>query len=666
MLKCFSKIFTGVLAVSCLSVAALNLRLHMSTSSSLELTIPSFKNIPQLVEKNSPFERKITRQLAQINFSELEKRVHAVAVNQTPVEKFAPLKQQENKVLAKTLINFDEPVKLSKITIEYSLPTNLISLIPDFNFVPQVMLAQETVKEVKEDSISTTMAAAEPEFFEYEIADKKVTDKTVNKTELAEEIAPQAKTLTKTDYEQIADDFISFDYSTEITAAVKDQAQTVANSKITKTSKLAASKTIKASTFKNASLSAAVTTQNEEAVQGPEQKSSNALATHSSQAQSVVMSIHARASNLKTNKSVKNFEVRFQDDQAEIYEDFGAGQVKLATHIEGIMNRSMVLLKRGYAPTNTDLIIEANSKVTIPLIEEDVFNMLLDKYSKTAAQGALLIELDEDTETAQVDTEYGEEILLDAELRKTNTENYRYKLLMGVNAGNIYLTYKHFDGTETSKIVHIHEREVTFDANLYEEVKHKQVALYEEGLLSRELSALNIKGDQVRVFGTAKVSHKLNQNTYKLLKKRALLGERQYLEVNHLSEPIFVGYRDNNKLIIPSEGFIQFVLSKFEDRKLGNRCIIQVNLNDAVASFQLGTESAGSNLMTSSQILDQDGKFYDSVGPKSNKIIIMGENHGSLDQAQDGKVNIKINYLNGSSRFVTSYCSPNTYLVEQL
>ncbi|HLW56518.1 MAG TPA: hypothetical protein VKY27_03980, partial [Bacteriovoracaceae bacterium] len=80
----------------------------------------------------------------------------------------------------------------------------------------------------------------------------------------------------------------------------------------------------------------------------------------------------------------------------------------------------------------------------------------------------------------------------------------------------------------------------------------------------------------------------------------------------------------------------------------------------------IASESVANGLVTSSQVLDQDGKFYDSVGPKSNKIIILGENFGPIDQSQDGKVNIKIDYLDGSTRFLSSYCSPNTYLVEQL
>ena len=80
----------------------------------------------------------------------------------------------------------------------------------------------------------------------------------------------------------------------------------------------------------------------------------------------------------------------------------------------------------------------------------------------------------------------------------------------------------------------------------------------------------------------------------------------------------------------------------------------------------VGSESVGSSLMTYIQILDADGKFYDSAGPKSRKIIVVGENQGAPDYAQDAKVNFKISYQDGSVQYLHSYCSPNSYLVEQL
>ncbi|MFA5583145.1 MAG: hypothetical protein WDA09_02940, partial [Bacteriovoracaceae bacterium] len=53
MLKCLNKFMTGVLAVGCLSVAALNVGLMTSTSSSVEIEIPSFKISSKLAAKEA-------------------------------------------------------------------------------------------------------------------------------------------------------------------------------------------------------------------------------------------------------------------------------------------------------------------------------------------------------------------------------------------------------------------------------------------------------------------------------------------------------------------------------------------------------------------------------------------------------------------------------------
>ena len=144
------------------------------------------------------------------------------------------------------------------------------------------------------------------------------------------------------------------------------------------------------------------------------------------------------------------------------------------------------------------------------------------------------------------------------------------------------------------------------------------------------------------------------------------LAGRRYLELNHQSEPVFVGIRDNNNITVPSENFMNFILSKVEGRKLGNRCLIQVNLNKTANNVDVASESIGQSLMTSTQMLDSDGKFYDSLSAKTNKIIIVGEGQASSDISLDSKINIKIEYEDGSVQFLNSYCSPNTYLVEQL
>ena len=170
----------------------------------------------------------------------------------------------------------------------------------------------------------------------------------------------------------------------------------------------------------------------------------------------------------------------------------------------------------------------------------------------------------------------------------------------------------------------------------------------------------------MKIFAKNDSASKINDNTYKLNFDVQQLGGRKYIELSHQEEPVFVGFRENNQLDIPSENFMRHILSRLENSKLGNRCLIQINLNKKSQNFEVGTESVNTSLVTYNQVLETDGKFYDSLSDKSEKIIIVGENQSSEAFSQDGKVNVKIEFTDGSEQYLSSYCSPNTYLVEQL
>jgi hypothetical protein len=159
---------------------------------------------------------------------------------------------------------------------------------------------------------------------------------------------------------------------------------------------------------------------------------------------------------------------------------------------------------------------------------------------------------------------------------------------------------------------------------------------------------------------------KKSNNAFTTKIDKTILGGRKYLELNHLSEPVFVGYREQTKLEVPSENFMRYVLSSSDSGTLSNMCLVQMNLNKKINSIDIGRESQDSSSEIKVQYIDKNGKFYNSASSQTHKIIISGEmmdNHG--DQT-DSKINIKINYQDNSTQFMSSYCSPNTYLVEQL
>jgi len=56
--------------------------------------------------------------------------------------------------------------------------------------------------------------------------------------------------------------------------------------------------------------------------------------------------------------------------------------------------------------------------------------------------------------------------------------------------------------------------------------------------------------------------------------------------------------------------------------------------------------------------LDKDGRFYQEPSDQTKRAFIMGE--------EQGIINIQLIYPDNSKRYIQTYCSENTYLVEQL
>ena len=377
--------------------------------------------------------------------------------------------------------------------------------------------------------------------------------------------------------------------------------------------------------------------------------------------------IQVTSTDLKAPALQANFEVRFMDDQSIALSDYGSGTVVLEDSLAAPrMTRATTVLKRGFAPTNNDLIIEeGESTLSLPVIEQDTFNELQRPFESRGSVGAVLVELDDKTEDVTIDVPFGRFITLDGDLKFTKENDFRYKLFVGVRAGNALLSYK-MNRQSTSRIIHVHEHEVTFDANIYEAVDQIKVSLKEEELLSKEKSSLITTADRVRLFATDKSAKKINDHLYSLDFGKGLLGSRQYIELNHQTEPVFVGVKDNKNVSVPSESFMRHVIQTIEGGNLSHHCVVQVNLTKKLDKMIVGGESVNESLVTYSQALDSDGKFYDSPSEKTRKLIIVGENQGSEETSQDGKINVKLNYVDGTSEYLGSYCSPNTYLVEQL
>lgn len=653
------RILTYFTLLACLLVGSVAYRVLPTTEVTIKVPTP----YSRYLSRTQYFQNESTPVLEEekIVFSEMKFEEEKKVIAERPVQKI--IQKTEEVKISVYALPFEDNFQVKPVYLEKEMNANLISLYREFRFNESEMLAKDPVQT---DSVSTIAAVTgnvttdeEPVFFEYENEEK--ADQTKKKAVVTEVLLPTAE-MKKEAPVAPSEEIEFFDLVSDRKEEVTPSTPVMVPSSIVTPKKTQSVTTWTVAEKKKSKKSDPRTESSADAIvdQKPESSSPGFLSTG--------LTIQAIGTDLKGAKRLNGFEVRFLDDYSEILDDYGSGQINFDYSLsEDQMTRSARILKRGFAPTNTDLILElSGAQTTLPLIDEDTFNELLRPYASSGPMGALLLELDDETHLAQIDVPFIKVMHFNDRLEESSEEAARYQLFVGVRAGNAMITYHHRKGHTANRIVTIQNHELTFDNNLYSESSEKKLSLWEENLLSKDKKPLIMATSSFKRFVTGKTGKKISQNAYRFKFNEDNFAARRYFELTHLSEPVFVGTKTNTKLEIPSESFMRYVLSRLDNSGLQNRCIVQVNLKKVIRSADVGSESVEDTLLTSVQTLDADGQFYDTPSDKTQKLVIMGESHAPAEISPDGKINLKIQYVDGTTEYLSSYCSPNTYVVEQL
>ena len=375
-------------------------------------------------------------------------------------------------------------------------------------------------------------------------------------------------------------------------------------------------------------------------------------------------SVIANSINLgkKDIEPIHNFEIRFQDDVDDIVQDFGEGQINLNFKLNSEMNiRRGVVYAYGHYPTSHDFVFEGiSARYAIPVFEKDKFDSIVERLQVPALGAQLLVELDDRTEDVEldIDTKYDGKVYLSENLNIVDRadSDYSYILFLGVNPGNTIINFKDVDNNITNKIIYLSAKEIYYEPNFYANIKKDTLSLYEEGLRSKCLGMLDIANEKVEPWSFKGDISKLSLNTHTVNNMVYPLGTRKYFELSHFEKSIFIGKWSEKNVIVPNEEYADNILNNFD--VVENECMIQINISKSVKHMSVGGMASNGSMNVDVQFLDEDGEFYDEVSDKSNRAFLTGE--------QQGLVSLKLEYTDGSKQFIQTYCSENTYLVEQL
>jgi len=257
-----------------------------------------------------------------------------------------------------------------------------------------------------------------------------------------------------------------------------------------------------------------------------------------------------------------------------------------------------------------------------------------------------------------VDTKYDAKVFLDTNLNIVNRSeaDYSYILFVGVSTGNTIINFRNVHGQDTNKIIYLAPKEIYYEPNFYAEVSTDSISFFEEGLRSKCIGMLDIDSDKIAPWSHEGIVSKKSMNTHNVSKMLYPLGTRKYFDLSHFEKNIFVGRWSEEKVILPNQEYADSILNNFEIE--ANECMVQVNLSKDVKHINITGLSETGYMNTELRFLDKNGNFYDEVSSHSNRVFIAGE--------EQGLINIKLEYIDGSKQYLQTFCSESTYLVEQL
>ncbi len=383
------------------------------------------------------------------------------------------------------------------------------------------------------------------------------------------------------------------------------------------------------------------------------------------------MTIHALHTDMEKGmeESVHGFSMYAATDNNKVYDDLNEGKIEYNYSLNGYSGLlRATLVKNFYMRTTIEVPLTGEySNVEVPLIDIKSIETYIDKNELSGYGGYYLVDLGEYFEDVEISSDqntqnsYEQRVYLNEDFKIVKSaKNYRYILFLGVIPGNVRVQYLGANRTEASKITFVAPDEVTFDVATAQPSHEIIFDLTLKNTLGVQNVPLDLDTQKMKTFVGNMNPSKVASGKYVLNIPWATKGSRTYVEVNHLDSPIFVGIDGNNKLELPSLEFVQEILRSFSiDELHSNECLVHINFdNKEVVNVKVRGESSQGPMTFEQSFLDKDGVFTKYVSPMSSKLFILGNEEGIFP--------VEIEYANGKKDYMRTYCSPGTYLLEQL
>jgi len=359
--------------------------------------------------------------------------------------------------------------------------------------------------------------------------------------------------------------------------------------------------------------------------------------------------------------NITNFDLVPYYDLNEVLSDNGTGSLSIpvTSHGHDYSTFRASVAARGIVRTNFEVSAQVDLLMDIPVFEVEAFNNILEKEQVSEEFGShFLIDLGSDLDSTTIEGKYKKKVYLNERLRIVEEgSRYRYEMYLDVEPGNHMVKYMNMKGKVAEKIIHISGGEITYDEPLIERSKHYELDLYEENLISKKMSKIDIDRKFVTFFNKGKGSNKIGLNRYKINIPIRDASFRNYVSVGD-EAPIYLGFRKLKKATLPSEEYVNYIKKLFRLDESSRSCIIQVNLTNFLKDFRGRITSSRDTGSYDVFFMDKDGTFSQEMTGLSERVFIVSHDFGVM--------NARLDYTNGKTEYLQSFCTDNLYLVEQL
>ncbi|MCF8058075.1 MAG: hypothetical protein K9K67_02170 [Bacteriovoracaceae bacterium] len=380
--------------------------------------------------------------------------------------------------------------------------------------------------------------------------------------------------------------------------------------------------------------------------------------------------LHTIEANLDEGfgESVTNFNFIPSYDTNEVLEDFSEGKITFEYSLKnttGLLRGTVV--KNFFIRTSFEIPLGGEySRFEIPMISQESIQNYLDKNNLEGYGGFYLADLGENLEDVEIEKfsnskkiVYEHRLLLDENFKKVNGgQGFRYVLFIGVEPGNINVRYLGINGQQTSKITFVAPEELLYDFSQLERPTDYNIKTKLQNTLGKTPTIIDISPQKIMNILNEKNPRKVAPGEYVLTSPYRIKGSRSYIELEYLSDSIFVGLDDDKEIELPSNEFIAEVLRSFNMDGLNQECLVQVNLKGSIKDIKILGETFRGPAVFDFSYLDKDGVFSSEISPLTEKLFLLGN--------EEGIYNLKVEYESGKTDFIRTYCSPSTYLLEQL